>query len=284
VSRVAYVNGRYRPFRDAGVAIEDRALQFADGVYEVCLVLAGRIVDWDRHAARLARSLAALRIAAPVAPAALASIVGECVHRNRVGDGLLYIQVTRGTAHRDHPFPAAARPTLIVSARNKPLPAATIANGVAVATTADLRWQRCDIKTTALLANVLAKQEARERGAFEAWLVDVDARVTEGSSTNAWIVTPAGTIVTRPLDGAVLAGVTREVAVELIRRAGLPLEERAFTLAEAFAAAEAFLTSTSSTVVPVVRIDARPVGAGVPGPLTRRVQALFRGHLDRQAL
>ena len=281
MSRVAYVNGRYWPFRDAHVAIEDRALQFADGVYEVCLVLAGRIIDWDRHAARLARSLAALRIAAPVAPAALAAIVGECVRRNRVGDGLLYLQVTRGTARRDHPFPGAARPTLIVSARNKPLPSAAIANGVAVVTTADLRWQRCDIKTTALLANVLAKQEARERGAFEAWLVDAGDRITEGSSTNAWIVTAAGTIVTRPLDRAVLAGVTREVAIELIRSARLPLEERAFTLAEAFAAAEAFLTSTSSVVVPVVRIDARLVGAGAPGPLTRRVQELFRGHLGR---
>ncbi|MBM3509892.1 MAG: D-amino-acid transaminase [Alphaproteobacteria bacterium] len=281
MSRVAYVNGRYWPFRDAHVAIEDRALQFADGVYEVCLVLAGRVIDWDRHAARLARSLAALRIAAPVAPAALATIVGECVRRNRVGDGLLYLQVTRGTARRDHPFPGTARPTLIVSARNKPLPAATIASGVAVVTTADLRWQRCDIKTTALLANVLAKQEARERGAFEAWLVDAEAHITEGSSTNAWIVTAAGTIVTRPLDRTVLAGVTREVAIELIRRAGLPFEERSFTLTEAFAAAEAFLTSTSSVVVPVVRIDARPVGAGAPGLVTRRVQKLFRDHLGR---
>ncbi len=278
MSRIAYVNGRYRPWRDAMVHVEDRGYQFSDGVYEVCEVRGGRLVDERRHLARLARSLEALRIAMPMSPAALGVVMRETVRRNRVSDGILYLQMTRGVARRDHAFPPpGTAPAVVVTARSLDSAGndASAENGVAVITLPDNRWGRVDIKSVALLPNVLAKQTAREQGAREAWLVDRDGNVTEGSSSNAWIVTGTGKVVTRPADSAILRGITRDVLIGAISVKGLTLEERAFTVAEALAAKEAFLTSASQIVMPVVRIDGKPVGDGRPGPVARALRAAF---------
>ncbi len=268
MSRIAYVNGQYLPHAHAMVGIEDRGYQFADGVYEVCEVRGGRLVDERRHMARLDRSLNELRIAHPMTPRALGIVMRETVRRNRVRDGIVYVQVTRGEARRDFPFPTAGtRPSVVVTARshdtarNEKL----AGEGIAVVTMPDLRWQRVDIKSVALLPNVLAKQRAREQGSREAWLVDAQGRVTEGASSNAWIVTRDGTLVTRPLQTGILPGITRSVVIDLIAREGLGFEERPFTVEEAYAAREAFVTSASQLVMPVVSIDGRPVGNGAPG-------------------
>jgi len=267
MSRIAYVNGRYLPQGEARVSIEDRGFQFADGVYEVCEVRAGRIVDERRHMARLDRSLKELRIAPPMAPAALAVVMRETIARNRVSDGIVYVQVTRGAARRDFPFPPQVRPSLVVTARGNDRARIDqlAAEGVAVVTVPDIRWGRVDIKSVALLPNVLAKQAAREQGAREAWLIDAQGRITEGASSSAWIVTRDGTILTHPLGHDVLPGITRAVLLDVIRAQGLAVEERAFTREEAYAAREAFITSASQIVIPVVSIDGRPVGNGAPG-------------------
>lgn len=268
MSRIAFVNGRYLRRADAAVNIEDRGYQFADGVYEVCEVRGGRLVDERRHMARLERSLAELRIALPMPLAALGVVLRETVRRNRVRDGIVYLQVTRGVAKRDHAFPAPpVSPSVVITANRLDVARleAMAAEGVAVVTLPDNRWGRVDIKSIALLPNVLAKQAAREQGAREAWYVDGDGFITEGSSSNAWIVTREGRLVTRQADHAILKGITRGVVMEEIRAQGLELEERPFTVAEAHAAREAFLTSASQLVMPVVRIDGKPVGNGAPG-------------------
>jgi len=268
MSRIAYVNGRYLPRNAAKVAVEDRGYQFADGVYEVCEVRGGRLVDERRHMARLNRSLGELRIAAPMSQAALAVVLRETIRRNRVRDGIVYVQVTRGVARRDFPFPAAGtRPSLVVTARNSDQQSLedVAAEGIAVVTVPDNRWKRVDIKTVALLPNVLAKQAARERGAREAWLVDSQGRITEGGSSNAWIVSRDGVLITHPLGSNILPGITRSVVIDTINAQGLAFEERTFTVEEAYGAREAFITSASQTVLPVVSIDGRPVGNGVPG-------------------
>jgi D-alanine transaminase len=268
MSRIAYVNGQYLPHAHAMVGIEDRGYQFADGVYEVCEVRDGRLVDERRHMARLDRSLKELRMAHPMSPKALAVVMRETVRRNRVTSGIVYVQVTRGEMRRDFPFPPqGTRPSVVVTARShdsaKNEKQAT--EGIAVVTVPDIRWQRVDIKSVALLPNVLAKQQAREQGAREAWLVDAQGRVTEGASSNAWIVTRDGVLVTRPLEGDILPGITRSVVLDLIARQGLSFEERPFTVEEAYAAREAFVTSASQLVMPVVSIDGRPVANGAPG-------------------
>ena len=268
MSRIAYVNGQYVPHAQAMVGIEDRGYQFADGVYEVCEVRGGRLVDERRHMARLDRSLRELRMAHPMTPAALGIVMRETVRRNRVRDGIVYVQVTRGEMRRDFPFPPeGTRPSVVVTARSHDTVKLEkqAADGIAVVTMPDLRWQRVDIKSVALLPNVLAKQQAREQGAKEAWLVDDQGRVTEGASSNAWIVTRDGKLVTRPLSGDILPGITRSVVIDLIAREGLGFEERPFTVEEAYAAREAFVTSASQLVMPVVQIDGRPVGNGAPG-------------------
>jgi D-alanine transaminase len=268
MSRIAYVNGRYLPHGQAKVAVEDRGYQFADGVYEVCEVRGGHLIDEARHMARLDRSLRELRIARPMSPSSLGIVLRETIQRNRVRDGIVYLQVTRGTARRDFPFPAeGTRPSLVVTARNSdPANLGRIAGeGVSVITVPDIRWRRVDIKSVALLPNVLAKQAAREQGAREAWLVDTQGRVTEGSSSNAWIVNRDGKLITHPLGQDILPGITRSVVIDMIKAQGLPFEERTFTVEEAYQAREAFITSASQTVLPVVRIDGRPVGNGAPG-------------------
>ncbi len=283
MSRIAYVNGRYLPLTQAQVSVEDRGFQFADGVYEVCEVRAGRLIDERRHMARLARSLNELRIPPPMTPAALAVVMRETVARNRVTDGIVYVQVTRGAARRDFPFPPGTpRPTLVVTARNNDVARLEqlAAQGVAVVTMPDIRWGRVDIKSVALLPNVLAKQAAREAGAREAWLVDAAGRVTEGASSNAFIVTRAGMLVTRPLGSDILPGITRAVVLEAARAEGLAFEERAFMVEEAYGAREAFITSASQIVLPVTSIDGRPVGDGAPGPLATRLRRDYRRYAE----
>jgi D-alanine transaminase len=278
MSRIAYVNGRYLPLRDAAVNVEDRGYQFSDGVYEVCEVLGGRLIDERRHIERLQRSLGELRIAMPMTPQALSVIFHEVVRRNRIRWGIVYLQITRGVSRRDHAFPpAGTRPSVVVTARNMDLGAAEklAGDGIAVITVPENRWARVDIKSVSLLPNVLAKQAAREQGAKEAWFVDKSGHVTEGSSSNAWIVTRDGKVVTRQVDHGILKGITRTVVLEVMARQGLTLEERAFTVDEAQAAREAFVTSASQIVMPVVRIDGKPVGNGAPGLIASALRRDF---------
>jgi D-alanine transaminase len=282
MSRIAYVNGRYLPHNHAAVSVEDRGFQFADGVYEVCEVRDGRLIDATRHLARLQRSLGELRMAMPMPLSALKVVLRETVRRNRVHDGIVYLQVTRGASPRDFPFPPdGTPPTIVVTARsNDPAKIVRMAEeGIAVITVPDIRWQRVDIKSVALLPNVLAKQAARDKGAREAWLVDARGYVTEGGSSNAWIVKD-GALITRPLGTDILPGVTRSVVLDAVAAKGLKLEERAFTVEEAYAAQEAFVTSASQIVMPVVRIDGRPVGTGKPGPVALGLRRDFYGHAE----
>ncbi|MFT3808601.1 MAG: D-amino-acid transaminase [Micropepsaceae bacterium] len=280
MSRIAYVNGRYVPFAEAAVHIEDRGLQFADSIYEVFAVRDGRALDAEGHWARLERSLKELGQGIPQSRVALSRHVNETIRRNRVRNGLAYLQITRGVARRDHPFPPADLPqTVIITARrtDRAKADAAAASGIAVVTMPDGRWARCDIKTTALVANVLAKQAAREQGAYEAWLVDKGGFVTEGASTNAWIVTRDGTLVTRALSNAILPGVTRASVKALAEARQMKVEERAFTIAEALAAREAFITSAGSFVLPVVKIDGQAVGDGRPGQVSGDLREAYLG-------
>jgi D-alanine transaminase len=283
MSRIVYVNGRYVNRRDAAVHVEDRGYQFSDGVYEVCEVRGGRLIDERRHLARLKRSLGELRIGRPMSEAALGVVLRETVRRNRVRDGIVYLQVTRGVARRDHAFPPADTvPSVVVTARSIAIAGndRIAAEGIAVITVPDNRWARVDIKAIALLPNVLAKQAAREQGAREAWFVAADGTVTEGSSTNAWIVTGGGKVVTRPADQGILRGITRAVLLEVIKAQGLTLEERPFTVDEAYGAHEAFVTAASQIVMPVVRIDGRPIGNGHPGSVATALRQDFHRHAE----
>jgi len=278
MSRIAYVNGRYLEFRDAKVHIEDRGYQFADGVYEVCEVRGGRLIDERRHMARLQRSLAEIRIRMPMSPAALGIILREVAAKNRIGYGVVYLQITRGVARRDPAFPSSQTPPSVVvtarplnSARNEAL----AEKGIAVISVPDNRWGRVDIKTVGLLPNVLARQAALDRGARDAWFVDNDGKVTEAASANAWIVTAGGVLVTRHADHAILRGITRTVTLDVIKAQGLTVAERGFTLAEAYAAREAFETSATQIVMPVVSIDGHRIGDGKPGPVAMALRREF---------
>lgn len=283
MSRIAYVNGRYLPLAAASVNVEDRGYQFSDGVYEVCEVREGRLVDERRHMTRLAFSLSELRIAMPMSPASLGVVLREVTRLNRVRWGIVYLQITRGVSRRDHAFPPkGTAPSIVVTARNLDLAGAEkmAESGVAVISVPENRWERVDIKSVSLLPNVLAKQAAREQGAREAWFVDRDGRITEGSSSNAWIVTRDGKVVTRQADHAILKGITRTVVIDALAAQGLKLEERAFTLAEAHEAREAFITSASQIVLPVVKIDGRPVGNGAPGLIASALRREFHRYAE----
>lgn len=275
--RFAYVNGRYQPHRDAHVHIEDRGYQLADGVYEVIPVVGGEAIDEALHMDRLDRSMGELAIAAPMSRTALLMVAHELLRRNRLQYGLLYIQITRGVAPRDHAFPAAStKPSLVMTTMRRPVPRRSgQTHGITVVTTPDIRWKRCDIKSISLLPNVLAKQKAVSSGADEAWLVDGAGMVTEGSSTNAWIVTRDGALVTHKADQSVLNGITRLMVIELAKREGLRIEERSFSLEEAHAAREAFITSSSNYVMPVTAIDGKPVGNGGPGVLSCQLRDAY---------
>jgi len=272
VPSLAYVNGRYLPARSAAVSIADRGYQFADGVYEVVLVVNGRLLDADAHLDRLERSLDELAIPMPMARRALGCVMRRLVRINRITTGTLYLQVTRGAAPREHAFPRRPpEPALTMTVKRYDLAAllAQQSSGVAAVTVPDQRWKRCDIKSTALIGNVLAKQAAREAGATEAWMVDAAGYITEGASTTAWIVDGGGRLVTRALGPEILPGITRRVILELAEEAGWPVVERAFTPQEVLQTAEAFLASTTNWITPVVRLDDRPIGNGEPGPVSR---------------
>jgi D-alanine transaminase len=283
MSRIAYVNGRYLPLRQAMVHVEDRGYQFGDAVYEVCEVRQGRLIDERRHLGRLKRSLDELQIKLPMSPVALGIVLREVIARNRIGYGIVYLQVSRGVARRDHAFPTPeVPPSVVVTAR--PLNArrneALAAAGIAVASVPDNRWGRVDIKTTGLLPNVLARQAAIAQGARDAWFVDKDGMVTEAASANAWIVTQAGRVVTRPADHGILKGITRTVLFDVIKAQGLSVEERAFALLEAYAAREAFVTAASQIVLPVVRIDGHDIGEGKPGPVATSLRRAFHEYAE----
>jgi D-alanine transaminase len=277
LSRIVYVNGRYVPYAQAAVHAEDRGFQFGDGIYEVCEVRGGRLIDEARHMQRLARSLGELKIAAPMSAPALGHVMREVIRRNRVKDGLVYLQVTRGAAPREFLFPADTEPTVVCLAR----PVATAGldaralEGIAVKSMPDIRWQRCDIKTVMLLPACLAKEAARQDGAREAWFVDANGFVTEGASSNAWIVDAGGAVITRQLGNAILPGVTRATLRDVLEGEGMKLIERPFRLDEAYAAREAFITSATQTVMPVVRIDGRAIADGKPGPVAQRLRLNF---------
>jgi D-alanine transaminase len=283
MSRIAYVDGSYRPHREAAVHIEDRGYQFADGVYEVLAVRGGHLVDEGLHLQRLRRSLHELRIEGAIADRPLGVVLREVARRNGVANGIVYLQITRGTAPRDHAFPKAARPIVVVTARrSRPLNPRLGEEGIAVITIPDIRWQRCDIKSVALVANVLGKQQAREAGAYEAWQVDATGQITEGTSTNAWIVTGDNLVVTRAADHAILNGVTRLALIDIIRREGYGFVERPFTVAEAKSAREAFLTSTTADLLPVVSIDGDTIANGQPGSLSQTLRTAYLAHAENE--
>jgi D-alanine transaminase len=274
MARTVFVNGAFVPFEEARIPIMDRGFLFADGIYEVSAVIGGRLVDNAAHLARLDRSLKEIRISNPYSSAEWTRLEEELVRRNELTEGVVYMEVTRGVAERDFAFPKDASPTVVMFTQAKTILRAPAAEtGVAVVTVPDLRWKRRDIKSVALLAQVLAKQAAAEAGVAEAWMVE-DGFVTEGSSSTAFIIA-GDRIVTRPLSTAILPGITRMAVMRLAKEAGLTIDERPFTLEEARAASEAFFTSASSFVMPVVTIDGAPLGEGKPGPHTRRLRELY---------
>lgn len=280
MSRCAYVNGVFAPLRDAAVSIQDRGFQFGDAVYEVWGVRGGRLFDTDAHLARLQRSLSALSIAAPMSEASLMAVVRETMRRNRVRDGIVYLQISRGAAPRDHAFPSPpVRPTIVITAKNlnRAVLEARAATGVKVITLPDIRWARRDIKSVNLLPNALARQRAKEEGAFEAWLVDDDGNITEGTSSNAWIVDADGALRTRPLSNDILHGVTRAALIQIARDRQIRVVEAPFTPAEAKAAREAFISAATNPAVPVIAIDGVAVGDGRPGPMTLALGAAYLG-------
>ena len=278
MTRFVYVNGAYKRYAEAAVHAEDRGFQFADAIYEVIEVLDGGLVDATRHLARLDRSLRELSIPPPMSDAALLQVIDQVIRRNRVRDGIVYLQVTRGAGPRDFALPAPETPpTLVVLARaqRRGWSAELAETGIAVKTTPDNRWARCDIKTVMLLPAVLAKDEARRAGAREAWFVDAAGNVTEGASSNAWIVTADGALVTHPLDNHILPGVTRATVMDVAKAEGMKIEERTFSKVEALKAREAFVTSATNIVMPVVKLDGAAVGDGRPGPLAQRLRLRF---------
>jgi D-alanine transaminase len=284
MSRIAYVNGRYVPHKDARVHIDDRGYQFGDGIYEVCAVRGAAMVDSVPHLDRLERSLREMAMAMPMSRAALESVMRETIRRNLVREGIVYLQLTRGVAPRDHAFPKNPKTQVVVTARNaKPHAAAMLEDGVKAVVQPDIRWGRCDIKTISLLPNCMAKQAARIAGAYEAILVDEAGVVTEGSSSNAWIVTPDGTLVTRPPSNEILNGITRLEILKIARALGLAFEERAFTLEEMRRAREAFVSSASSYAMPITQLDDAPIANGKPGTLSLKLREAYVAHMDAQA-
>ncbi|MGD9980693.1 MAG: D-amino-acid transaminase [Hyphomonadaceae bacterium] len=280
MSRVAYVNGVYLPLRNARISIMDRGFQFADSIYEVWAVRGGRMFDVDEHMARLQRSLAELRITPPMNEASLMAVMRETMRRNRVREGIVYVQVSRGAANRDHVFPAAhTRPTLVVTAKNldRHAIARRAAAGVRIISAPETRWRRRDIKSVNLLPNVLARQGAKEKGAFEAWFVDENGIVTEGTSSTAWIVDAEGVLRTRELSHEILHGVTRAAVLKLAQERQMKVEERPFSIEEAKAAREAFITAASNAATAVVAIDDVQIGDGRPGPVTQALRAAYLG-------
>ena len=287
MSRVAYVNGRFVPHGEAVVHIEDRGYQLADGVYEVWAVLGGRLGDAAGHFERLERSLSELSIAAPMGRTALEVLLKETIRRNHVREGLVYLQVTRGVASRDHAFPPpGTAPSVVITAKRVDRAAADARaeRGAAVITVPENRWGRCDIKTVGLLPNVLAKQKARQAGAVEAWFVDDLGLVTEGASSNAWIIDKTGALRTRDTQANILRGVTRKTLLAVLAREGMKVEERPFTPQEACEAKEAFITGAGMLLLPIVSVDGKPIGGGAAGPVAKRLRRLYIEEARRTAV
>ncbi|WP_454286821.1 D-amino-acid transaminase [Rhizobium arsenicireducens] len=285
--RIAYVNGRYLAHGDAGVHIEDRGYQFADGVYEVCEIRHGMIVDLSRHLDRLDRSLNEIRIPSPMSRAALVGVIREVARRNRVKNGLFYLQVTRGEARRDHVFPAPdTAPSIVITAKSTDptVIAAKNANGLKAITVADNRWDRVDIKTVGLLPNVLARQAAKEAGAQEAIYVDARGMVTEGAATNVWIVDGDGNLVTRPAEQGILRGITRTTLKDVAQSLAIPVVEREFSRDEMLAAREVFITAATSICFPVVEIDGQTIGNGHPGTFSEKIRTAFFDIAEKTAI
>jgi D-alanine transaminase len=278
MGRIAYVNGRFVPHSEAFVHIEDRGYQLADAIYEVWAIFDGKLGDAEGHFARLQRSLSELSIPMPMGRAALTLVLKEAIRRNRVREGLIYLQVSRGVAPRQHAYPTGPlRPAVVmtVSRVDRVADEARAAKGVSVVTAPENRWGRADIKTVGLLPNAMAKQKAKEAGAMEAWFVDDLGFVTEGASSNAWIVDGDGRLRTRDTNANILRGITRHTLLEVIRREGLPVDERPFTPAEAITAKEAFITGAGTLVLPVIAVDGKPVGEGIPGPVATKLRRLY---------
>ena len=278
MTRLAYVNGRYLPLSEASVNVEDRGFQFADGVYEVWAVFNGGLADAEGHFERLERSLDELRIPMPMPRKALERVIRETIRQNRFTEGLVYLQISRGVAPRDHAFPTKpTAPSVVITAKRVDYASAEAKaqKGVAVVTRPDIRWGRCDIKTVGLLPNALAKQSAKEEGAYEAWLVDKDGLVTEGASTNAWIVDAEGRLRTRDIGANILRGVTRKTLIEIARECQIEVIEQPFTVEDAKGAKEAFLTAASAFLTPITVIDGVKISDGAPGPVTLRLRDLY---------
>ena len=273
MTRIAYVDGAYLPFDQAGVHIEDRGYQFADGVYEVFALVDGQMLDVEAHLERLDLSLQKINLASPVSKPALLVILKETIRANNIKDGLVYMQITRGRAARNHVYPATPQPVLSVTVRpiNETHRRHVAEAGIKVISIEDQRWKRCDIKSISLLPNVMAKQAAVEAGAQEAWMIDGEGFVTEGASTTAWIVDKAGKLRTRPLANDILSGITRQMLISLINELKLELDEVPFTLDEAYSSKEAFSTASSLIVMPVVDIDGHEIGNGKPGKITTQL-------------
>ena len=277
MGRIVYVNGAFLPEAEAKVSVFDRGFLMADGVYEVTTVIDGKLIDFAGHMARLTRSLDALAMTAPADAEALLAIHRSLIVRNALVEGMIYLQVTRGVADRDFAYPKeGTAPSLVLFTQAVPvLERDSVRNGLKVATVPDLRWSRRDIKTVQLLYPSMAKMQAKAKGADDAWMVGEDGLVTEGSSNNAYIVTHDGVIVTRPLSQSILHGITRVAVLRLAKETGMTVEERGFTVDEVKTAREAFITSASSFVTPVVEIDGTPIGSGVPGEATKRLREIY---------
>ncbi|MXX07400.1 MAG: D-amino-acid transaminase [Gammaproteobacteria bacterium] len=278
MSRIVYVNGEYVPEEEARVSIFDRGFVFGDGVYEVVPVIRGRLADRDYFLQRLTRSLDELGIAWPCSEAEYQEVLEQLVARNSLEEGIVYTQVTRGASDRQFTFPANTPSSMAAFTQVMPLlenPSA--ANGITVVTTSEIRWLRRDIKSLNLLAQVLAKQYAADQGAGEAWMIE-DGLVTEGASSTAYIVME-GKVITRPLSNRVLPGIRRRRLLELAAEAGIAFEERPFSLAEALAADEAFVSSATTILHPVISVDGNRIGDGKPGPLTRKLRGLYIDHM-----
>lgn len=287
MSRLVYVNGQFLPYAQAAVHAEDRGFQFGDAIYEVIEVRDGRLVDETRHMQRLARSQAELKMADPMGQGAWSRVLRETIRRNRLVNGSLYLQVSRGTHPRDFFFPPADTPPTVVCIARHSLRAKAEAGarrGAAIKTLPDNRWGRCDIKTVMLLPASLAKQAAKDEGAADAWFVDEKGMVTEGASSNAWILDSAGRLVTRQIDNAILRGVTRTTLLDLLKKEGIEVVERPFSVEEAKRAREAFLTSATSLVTPVISIDGSPIGNGEPGMLSLKLREAFHTVAEIAAL
>jgi D-alanine transaminase len=275
MSRIVYVNGSYVPEEQARISVFDRGFLFADGVYEVSSVLRGKLIDNRGHLARLHRSLGELDMAAPAGDAEIEAIQQALIEKNALDEGLVYLQVTRGAADRDFAYPEGVKGSLVMFTQQKNVvDSPQAANGISVIAVDDMRWRRRDIKTVGLLAPCMAKMQARAAGADDAWLVE-DGYVTEGSASNAFIVDPDGTLITRQLGNEILAGITRKAVLQLAREQQLRIEERPFSVDEARRAGEAFITSATTFVMPVISVDGHPIGDGRPGRLTRRLRELY---------